>query len=192
MGLTDISRACRRSRERRAGRRAAARCTLIAVSKVQPLDRVLAVLDAGHRLFRRKLRAGGRGEMARSARPLRPGGRAHDRPAADQQGQAGGRPVRRHPHRWTGRRWPKSWRSWRRRAAPAPTLFVQVNTGAEPQKAGVLPGDCRCLPRRLPGDGPAPGRPDVHPARRRGLHAAFPRAWPAWPRATGCPACRWA
>ena len=31
-----------------------------------------------------------------------------------------------------------------------PGLFVQVNTGAEPQKAGILASRCRCHDRRMP------------------------------------------
>ena len=63
---------------------------------------------------------------------------APDRPAADQQGARGGGAVRRdrdrRPAPLAGR-WPRKWR----RAGQAPRLFVQVNTGEEPQKAGVLP-----------------------------------------------------
>ena len=31
-----------------------------------------------------------------------------------------------------------------------PLLFAEINTGAEPQKAGVLPQDADCISRRLP------------------------------------------
>ena len=48
-----------------------------------------------------------------------------------------------------------------------PTLFVEVNTGAEPQKAGVLPEDGRRVPQDLPRDlRPRHRRADVHPAGR--------------------------
>ena len=57
---------------------------------------------------------------------------------------------------------------------PAARLLIQVNTGEEPQKAGVLPADvdafvasCRDDPRT------AGRRPDVHPAGRRGAGAAL-------------------
>ncbi len=54
-----------------------------------------------------------------------------------------------------------------------PDLFVQVNTGAEPQKAGVLPEDADAFIAACRGIGPAGDRPDVHSARGRGQHAAF-------------------
>ena len=52
--------------------------------------------------------------------------------------------------------------------------YIEVNTGEEPQKAGVLPGAADAFHRRLP----RPARPadrgaDVHPARARGAGAAF-------------------
>ena len=49
MGLNDIKRRITAAEER-AGRPPGS-VTLIAVSKVQPQDRVTAVLDAGHRVF---------------------------------------------------------------------------------------------------------------------------------------------
>lgn len=125
--------------------------TLIAVSKVQPLDRVQAVLDQGHRVF-------GENKVQEAAgkwpdfRAQFPGVTLHligplqtnkvrqavalfdviqtvDRPSLAQKlaqvmADLGG----------------------------APALMIQVNTGAEPQKAGVLPteadrfiDDCRAL-----------------------------------------------
>ena len=48
-----------------------------------------------------------------------------------------------------------------------PLLFAEINTGAEPQKAGVLPQDADCFPGRLPR--PLWARhfgPDVHSAAR--------------------------
>ncbi len=48
-----------------------------------------------------------------------------------------------------------------------PQLFVQLNTGEEPQKAGIAPSRGRCLYRRLPRQiRPADFRSDVHSARR--------------------------
>ena len=120
--------------------RAPGSVTLIAVSKVQPQDRVLAVLRQGHRLFGenyvQEAAAKWPGWMAQY-----PGVAVHmigplqtnkaklaceifaaiqsvDRPSlAD-----------------------KLARLAQERGA-CPDLFVQVNTGSEPQKAGVLPGD---------------------------------------------------
>lgn len=114
--------------------------TLIAVSKVQPLDRVEAVLEEGHRVFgeNRVQEAAGKWpdfrarfegvalhligplqtNKARQAMELCDAIHSVDRPKlaatlarlADEIGQC-------------------------------PELFVQVNTGEEPQKAGILPAD---------------------------------------------------
>jgi PLP dependent protein len=123
-----------------AARRDPATITLIAVSKVQPIDRVIAVLDAGHRVY-------GENYVQEAAakwptlRETYPGTSVHmigplqtnkaklamdlfdaihtlDRPSLAEKlarlAQDRGR---------------------------CPQLFVQVNTGLEPQKAGVLPAD---------------------------------------------------
>ena len=114
--------------------------TLIAVSKMQPDDRVRAVLDAGHRVFgeNRVQEAAGKWpafrelydgielhiigplqtNKARQAMELAQAIHSVDRPKlattlarlADETGAC-------------------------------PDLFIQVNTGAEPQKAGILPAD---------------------------------------------------
>ena len=116
--------------------------TLIAVSKVQPLDRVVAVLEAGHRVFGENYVQEAAGKWpdlrsrfgalavhmigplqtnkAKQALDLFDAIHTLDRPSlADKLArlvQERGR---------------------------CPELFVQVNTGAEPQKAGVLPDDAR-------------------------------------------------
>ena len=134
----------------RAGRDPA-EVTLIAVSKVQPLERVRAVLEQGHRVFgeNRVQEAAGKwpalmdeyGKVdlhligplqtnkVKQALGLFDAIHSLDRPKlarklADQVQARGG----------------------------CPQLFVQVNTGAEPQKAGVLPAEadafiaeCRAL-----------------------------------------------
>lgn len=137
--------------------RAPGSTTLIAVSKVQPPARITAVLDAGHRVFGENYvqEAAGKWPEWRAAWP---GVELHmlgplqtnklkaaldlfdaihtlDRPSLAQklarQVQARG---------------------------TCPQLFVQVNTGAEPQKAGTLPADadafiadCRALDLTLTG-----------------------------------------
>lgn len=114
--------------------------TLIAVSKVQPLDRVVAVLQAGQRVFGEnyvqeaqgkwpELRAQFAGVSVHMIGPLQTNKakvavelfdaiHSVDRPSLAEKlarlAQDRGR---------------------------CPDLFVQVNTGAEPQKAGVLPLD---------------------------------------------------
>lgn len=142
--------------EAKAGR-AAGSVKLIAVSKVQPLDRVEAVLEEGHRLFgeNRVQEAAGKWpgfrerfegvevhligplqtNKARQAMELFEAIHSVDRPKLAQT-------LARLADE-TGR---------------CPELFVQVNTGEEPQKAGVLPGDadavvaeCRALSLPLAG-----------------------------------------
>ena len=130
---------------------------LIAVSKVQPLDRVETVLGQGHRLFGEnyvqesaakwpplKDRFAGvsvhmigplQTNKAKAAMDLFDAIHTLDRPSLAQ----------------------KLSRLAQARGA-CPDLFIQVNTGEEPQKAGVLPGDldafvadCRALDLPLVG-----------------------------------------
>lgn len=138
MGLQDIQ--TRIAASEAAAGRAPGSVTLIAVSKVQPLDRVVAVLDAGHRVFGENYVQEAAGKWP-DLRARFPGVAVHmigplqtnkakpalelfdaihtvDRPSLAERlarlVQGAGR---------------------------CPDLFVQVNTGAEPQKAGILPGD---------------------------------------------------
>ncbi|RWR06620.1 YggS family pyridoxal phosphate-dependent enzyme [Paenirhodobacter populi] len=138
MGLSEITRRVAEA-EARAGR-PAGDVALIAVSKVQPAERVEAVLRAGHRLFGENYvqeaeakwpawRAEYPGVAVHMIGPLQTNKaklavelfeaiHTLDRPSLAQKlarlAQARGR---------------------------SPDLFIQVNTGAEPQKAGVLPAD---------------------------------------------------
>lgn len=138
MSLTDITDQITKAETD--ARRAPGSVKLIAVSKVQPNDRVAAVLDQGHRLFgeNRVQEAGDKwpafrdqyGDIdvhligplqtnkARQAMELFRAIHALDRPKlantiarlAQEMGQC-------------------------------PDLFIQVNTGEEPQKAGILPSE---------------------------------------------------
>ncbi len=138
MSLAEITRRIRDA-EAVEGRTAGS-VKLIAVSKVQPLERVVAVLEAGHRLFGENYVQEAQGKWP-DLRAQFPGVAVHmigplqtnkakvavdlfdaihsvDRPSLAEKlarlAQERGR---------------------------CPELFVQVNTGAEPQKAGILPGD---------------------------------------------------
>lgn len=142
--------------EAAAGRRAGS-ATLIAVSKVQPLDRVVAALEAGQRVFGENyvqeaagkwpdLRARFAGTQVHMIGPLQTNKLKQaldlfdaihtlDRPSLME----------------------KLARQVQTRGA-CPQLFVQVNTGAEPQKAGILPdqadrfiAECRALDLALAG-----------------------------------------
>lgn len=136
--LTNIT-ARIRAAEAAAGRPAGS-VKLIAVSKVQPLDRVIAVLEEGHRLFGENYVQEAAGKWpdlrarfgtvevhmigplqtnkAKQAVELFDAIHSVDRPSLAEKlaklAQARGQ---------------------------SPALFVQVNTGEEPQKAGVLPAD---------------------------------------------------
>lgn len=138
MALSDIEAAVAAA-ARQAGRDPAS-VRLIAVSKVQPLDRVTAVLDAGHRLFgeNRVQEAAGKWpdlkarydgvelhligplqtNKARQAMELFDAIHTLDRPKLA-----------------------KTLARLAQEAGACPDLMIQVNTGEEPQKAGILPGD---------------------------------------------------
>lgn len=138
MSLADI--VGRLNAAERAAGRAEGSVTLIAVSKVQPLERVEAVLEAGHRVFGENYVQEAAGKWpalkerfagvsvhmigplqtnkAKTAVELFDAIHTLDRPSLAQKlaRLADARGV-------------------------CPELFIQVNTGSEPQKAGVLPGD---------------------------------------------------
>ncbi len=149
MGLLDITERLRAA-ERAAGR-APGSVTLIAVSKVQPMERVEAVLEAGHRIFGENYVQEAAGKWpalrdrfgpvavhmigplqtkkAKLAVDLFDAIHTLDRPSLAQK-----------------------LASLAQARGVCPDLFVQVNTGEEPQKAGVLPADlegflkdCRAL-----------------------------------------------
>jgi hypothetical protein len=113
---------------------------LIAVSKVQPIDRVVAVLDAGHRVF---------GEnYVQEAQAKWPDLRA--RFGAVQVHMIG--PLQTNKakvavelfdaiHTLDRLSLAEKLAKLAQTRGTSPDLFVQVNTGAEPQKAGILPDD---------------------------------------------------
>jgi hypothetical protein len=126
-----------RAAERRAGRPEGS-VTLVAVSKKQPLERIEAVLEEGHRVFgeNRVQEAAGKWPAFR------------ERYEGIELHLIG--PLQTNKVRQAFRLFdaiqtvdrPKLARTIARIAEEegrCPRLFVQVNTGAEPQKAGVLP-----------------------------------------------------
>lgn len=138
MALADIK--ARIAAAERAAGRPEGSVALIAVSKIQPLDRVVSVLEAGHRVFGENYVQEAAGKWP-DLRARFPGTKVHmigplqtnkaktalelfdaihtlDRPSLAE----------------------KLSRLVQARGI-APELFVQVNTGSEPQKAGVLPED---------------------------------------------------
>ena len=123
-----------------AAQRAPGSAELIAVSKVQPLDRVIAVLDQGHRLF---------GEnYVQEAQAKWPDLR--NRYGAVQVHMIG--PLQTNKakvavdlfdaiHTLDRLSLAEKLAKLAQARGASPDLFVQVNTGAEPQKAGILPDD---------------------------------------------------
>ena len=155
MGLAEIK--ARVAAAEQAAGRAAGAVTLIAVSKVQPLARVEAALEAGQRVFGENYVQESAGKWpdlrarfpdvqvhmigplqtnkAKLALDLFDAIHTLDRPSLAE----------------------RLARLVQARGA-CPELFVQVNTGAEPQKAGVLPGEtdefiaaCRAMDLPLSG-----------------------------------------
>jgi PLP dependent protein len=176
MALADIQ--TRIGQAEAASGRAQGSVTLIAVSKVQPLDRVEAVLEAGHRVF---------GEnYVQEAAAKWPALRDRFGPLAlhmigPLQTNKAKVAVELFDAIHTLDR--SSLAEKLARLAEArgvcPELFVQVNTGQEPQKAGILPDDCdsfiaMCRGLGLPLKGlmciPPEGEPSVpHFAMLRGM-----------------------
>ena len=155
MSYTDITRRCLEA-SLRAGRSAGS-VHLIAVSKVQPDARVRDVLAAGHRLF---------GEnYVQEAQAKWPGFRTEFGPVAVHM--IG--PLQTNKakvavelfdaiHSVDRPSLAEKLAKLAQARGVSPALFVQVNTGSEPQKAGVLPGDldgfiasCRAMDLPLAG-----------------------------------------
>lgn len=150
MSLDDITRRIRAA-EAAAGREAGS-VTLIAVSKVQPPGRVRAVLDRGQRVF---------GEnYVQEAQGKWPGWRA-EFPGVELhmigplQGNKAKAAAALFDAIHTLDRPSLATRLARLADADGrqPALFVQVNTGAEPQKAGVLPADADAFVAACRADG---------------------------------------
>ena len=138
MPLTDIQTRIADA-EARAGRAPGA-VRLIAVSKVQPLDRVEAVLEQGHRLFgeNRVQEAAGKWPDLRARFP---GTEVHLIGPLQTNKARQAMDLFEAIHSIDR---PKLARTIARLAdelGRCPDLFVQVNTGEEPQKAGVLPSE---------------------------------------------------
>lgn len=135
MGLDDIKRRIAVAEEQ-AGR-APGSVTLIAVSKVQPANRVVAVLEAGHRVFGENYVQETQGKW--------PGWRAH---YPDLSVHMIG-PVQSNKakqavalfdaiHTLDRASLARKLATQIAEQGRSPQLFVQVNTGDEPQKAGIL------------------------------------------------------
>ncbi|MGR3627528.1 MAG: YggS family pyridoxal phosphate-dependent enzyme [Limimaricola sp.] len=154
--------------------------TLIAVSKMQPEARVLPVLDAGHRVFgeNRVQEAQGRwGALA----PRFPGTEIHLIGPPQTNKARAAMELAHAIHSLDRPRLAETLARLAQERGACPELFVQVNTGAEPQKAGVLPDEAdgfvaRCRDLDLPVAGlmcipPAEEDPAPHFAALRDMAA---------------------
>lgn len=156
--------------ERAAGR-AVGSVSLVAVSKKQPRDRVQRVVDAGHRVF-------GENRVQEAAERWPEFLEAHRGIELHLIGPLQTNKARQAMGLFQAIHSvdrPKLARSIARLAdelGQCPDIFVQVNTGAEPQKAGVLPEDAdafiaECRELSLPLIGlmcipPAQDNPETH------------------------------
>ncbi|MCT4553895.1 MAG: YggS family pyridoxal phosphate-dependent enzyme [Pelagimonas sp.] len=149
MGLSEIenriSAACKKAGRDRAD------VQLIAVSKVQPNDRVAAVLDQGHRLFgeNRVQEAAGKWPDFRASYP---GAQVHliGPLQSNKARQAMG--LFEAIHSVDRPKLAQAISRLAQEEGRCPDLFIQINTGEEPQKAGIMPAqaddfikDCRDL-----------------------------------------------
>ncbi|MEE9427034.1 MAG: YggS family pyridoxal phosphate-dependent enzyme [Paracoccaceae bacterium] len=155
MSITDISKRITAAEQKAA--RPAGSARLIAVSKLQPDARVIDVLDQGHRLFgeNRVQEAAGKWPAWRekyddvSVHLLGPLQTNKTRQAFDLFNAI---------HSLDRPKLAKTIARLAQETGNCPKLFIQVNTGAEPQKAGVLPGeagqfisDCRAMDLTISG-----------------------------------------
>lgn len=171
--------------EKRAGRPQGS-TRLVAVSKVQPIERVVAMLEQGHRLFGENKVQEAAGKWP-ALREKYPGVELHL--IGPLQTNKARQAMQLFDAIETVDR-PKLARTIARlkeELGHCPKLFVQVNTGEEPQKAGVLPADadafiaeCRALGLDISGlmcIPPADEEPALHfallrkIAKRNGIEA---------------------
>ena len=122
----------------RAAGRAEGEVQLIAVSKVQPPDRVLAVLDQGQRLFGENYVQEAAGKWP-AWRAQFPGVAVHMIGPLQTNKAKQAVDLFEAIHTLDRQSLAVKLAALAQARGGSPDLFVQVNTGAEPQKAGVLP-----------------------------------------------------
>ncbi|KFE34052.1 YggS family pyridoxal phosphate-dependent enzyme [Thioclava atlantica] len=138
MGLRDIRERIAEA-ERQAGR-APGSVKLIAVSKVQPAERVEAVLREGHRLFGENYVQEAQGKWP-AWREEFPGCEVHMIGPLQSNKAKLAVELFEAIHTLDRPSLAKKLGSLAQARGASPDLFIQVNTGREPQKAGVLPED---------------------------------------------------
>jgi len=138
MGLQDI-RARIAAAETAAGRESGS-VALIAVSKVQPAERVAGVLAEGHRLFGENYVQEAAGKWP-AWRTQYPDVAVHMIGPLQTNKAKQAVELFEAIHTLDRPSLAKKLAGLAQARGASPDLFVQVNTGAEPQKAGVLPGE---------------------------------------------------
>ena len=138
MGLTEIT--ARIAKAAKSADRDPADISLIAVSKVQPNDRVDAVLKQGHRCF-------GENRVQEAAGKWPDFRETYDGIDLHLIGPLQSNKARQAfelfdvIHTLDRPKLAKTFARLAQEMGHCPPLFIQVNTGEEPQKAGILPGD---------------------------------------------------
>lgn len=114
--------------------------TLIAVSKVQPIERVRAVLESGHRVFgeNKVQEAAGKWPALRAAFS---GVKLHLIGPLQTNKARAAMEIADAIHTLDRPKLATTLARLAQEMGSCPDLFIQVNTGAEAQKAGVLPAD---------------------------------------------------
>jgi len=138
MSLSEIE-ARVRAAERAAGRPDGS-VALIAVSKVQPLDRIETVLDQGHRLFGENKVQEAAGKWP-DLRARYPGVAVHLLGPLQTNKARQAMELFDAIHSLDRPKLAKTLARLADELGRCPPLFIQVNTGEEPQKAGVLPAE---------------------------------------------------
>ena len=138
MSLTDIKTKIARA-EADAGRPAGS-VTLIAVSKVQPLDRVKAVLDEGHRVFGENRVQEAQGKWP-AWKEQYGGVDLHLIGPLQTNKARAAVELFDHIHSLDRPKLAQTLARLAQERGCCPAVYVQVNTGEEPQKAAVMPAD---------------------------------------------------
>lgn len=138
MSLAEITRRIRDAEAKHG--RAPGSVQLIAVSKVQPLERVVAVLEEGHRLFGENYVQEAQGKWP-DLRARFPGVAVHMIGPLQTNKAKLAMELFEAIHSVDRPSLAEKLARLAQERGQCPELFVQVNTGEEPQKAGVLPAD---------------------------------------------------
>ncbi|MCO4849005.1 MAG: YggS family pyridoxal phosphate-dependent enzyme [Yoonia sp.] len=114
--------------------------TLVAVSKVQPNDRVAAILDQGHRVFGENKVQEAAGKWP-AFREIYDGIELHLIGPLQTNKARQAMELAQSIHTLDRPKLATTIARLAQEMGECPALYIQVNTGMEPQKAGCLPGD---------------------------------------------------